>query len=186
MKGKIVLFVCFIFIGSLLFGQSTEVTTSSDENASSEQETEETKISMIGFGFQTSGAKDAEHTNYVMKLNFTKGKKMPLKGKLYVDTSCKTHLLQLSISDCEAGVVADVVKEEEQVVDGVTKMVIGKIGSVKLKETTTKFKDKVQTGKVSIESLSVEYDTYLNVLPDEKVEASKTTERSSSIDAKDN
>lgn len=171
MRDRIVLFICFILIGSMLLGQSDGADQSQTDKTSSKKDSLEakTKVSMIGFGFQKHGIKASDQPPTVMKLHFTIDDRVPLSGKLQIAIASKTHVLQVRITSYDKGVVADIIKKEEKIVDDKKKMVIVKIGSIQLKASTTKFKENVQTGKVSIKSLSVNYDAYLNVLPEVKV-----------------
>lgn len=186
MRDKVILFVCFVLISSMLIGQSSgaDQPPAGIASASEEVVSEETQVSMIGFGFLKRGSKDVDKTLYVMHINYRTGKKMPVKGEVRIGTAREMNTFQLRIHSYSKELIADIVEKREKKgtnvvgkkaknVDEKKKMVLVKIGEVRLKGSATEFKDKVQTGKLSlkvskakVKHLSGTYDVYLNVLPE--------------------
>jgi len=181
MRDKIILFICFVLIGSMLLGQSggADQPPVSETQAVEEKPAETVAVSMIGFGFLKRGSKDADRTVYIVELNYVKGKKVPLEGSVVIKTNSCAHLFPLMIHSAAGGISADIVIQTEKIISGQKKLIYKKIGYVRLKASTTEFKDKVQTGKLFLrvvkgaEYLAGKYDIYLNVLPETTIETSK-------------
>ena len=169
MQKKIILVLFFVLIAFNLYARSHQ----GEANQTPASISITHKISK-GFAFDKHGAKRIIGIDYIV------GKKFPYKGS--ISFGIVNHVLYpILINDASSMLSGYLVKPETKLIRGVKKTVYKKLGEFHLKLITTKFKERVQVGKLEVHTttshdpnsfLVGQYKAFLNVLADKKVEVS--------------